>query len=58
MMRKAYRKGAIGVLMDEYERAAAELRLAPVLALTKNLVFSNCRSLRQHIVIRTVMDYS
>jgi len=26
MMKKAYRKGAIGALMDEYERAASELR--------------------------------
>ena len=25
-MKKAYRKGAIGALMDEYERAASELR--------------------------------
>ena len=26
-MRKSYRKGAIGALMDEYERAASELKL-------------------------------
>jgi hypothetical protein len=26
-MMKAYRKGAIGALMDEYERAASELKL-------------------------------
>ncbi len=25
-MRKAYRKGALGAMMDEYERAASELR--------------------------------
>jgi uncharacterized damage-inducible protein DinB len=26
MMKKAYRKGALGAMMDEYERAASELR--------------------------------
>jgi hypothetical protein len=25
-MKKAYRKGALGAMMDEYERAASELR--------------------------------